>query len=77
MQYKSVGKYIRQKRTKFGIPLNEFAHDSMLEGATLCRMETKPQDIKVCYLAKVAKNFGMTLSEFIKEYEDSPYSKED
>lgn len=77
MKYNNVGKFIRRKRIEQGISLNECALNATVEGATLCRVETKPQDIKICWLAKIAAVFGMTLSEFMKEYENSQWAKEE
>jgi len=72
MQYVNVGKFIRRKRKEMNISLNTFALDSEVEVATLSRVETKNQGIKISFLAKIANNFGLTLSEFLAEYERSP-----
>lgn len=77
MQYRMVGNFIRRKRKEIGISLNSFAINAEVENATLCCAETKPQDIKICWLAKIASTFGMTLSEFIAEYENYPEAKEE
>ncbi len=71
MQYVNVGKFIRRKRKEMKISLNAFALDSEVEVSTLSRVETKPQNVNVRFLAKIAKNFGMTLSAFLEEYENS------
>lgn len=71
MQYDNFGEFIRKKREILGISLNKFALDNSIEPATLSRIETQKQDIKLSVLANIASGFNMTVSQLSKEYEDS------
>lgn len=69
MQYKNFGKFIRNKRKQLRISLNKFALQNDIEPAILSRVETLKQGISLVVLGKIAKGFGMNLSDLIKEYE--------
>lgn len=70
MQYSDLGKYIKLKRESCGVSLNRFAQDADVDCAILCRIENLKQGIKLSILEKIAKNFGQTPAEFLKEFED-------
>lgn len=71
MQYLEFGKFIRKKREalKHKPSLNEFALNNDIDPATLSRIETCKQGIKLTDIAKIANGFNMLASELIKEYE--------
>ena len=46
MQYKNLGKYIRNKRIKAGISLNNFAIQNDIELTVLSHIENEKEDIK-------------------------------
>lgn len=73
MQYKNVGKFLRKKRKDCGYTLQAFAKKAGIQSATLCRAEINDQDIRICWLAKVAQGFGISLAKLIKEYETSDF----
>ena len=63
MQYENLGKYIRQKREKIEISLNEFAITNDIDPAILSRIETLKQNIKLNVLEQ-------TPAEFLTEFEN-------
>ncbi len=71
MQYKLIGKYIRNKRIKAGISLNNFALANEIDPAILSRIENLQQNIKLNILEKIAKGFNQTPAEFLTEFENS------
>ena len=72
MQYLEFGKFIREKREALSPKrsLNEFALNNGLEPATLSRIETCKQGIKLTDIAKIAKGFNMLASKLLEEYEN-------
>ena len=70
MQYENLGKYIRQKREKIKISLNEFAIANDIDPAILSRIETLKQNIKLNVLEKIAQGFNQTPAEFLTEFEN-------
>ena len=76
MQYhQDISLYIKNKREAKGISLNEFAFNSELEPATLCRYENGKRGISLANLVKIAKGFGQTPSEFLAEFENKDSKK--
>ena len=71
MQYDEIGIFIRNKRKNAGFSLNAFALNNDIEPAILCRVEKQQQDVKYSILVKIAKGFGMKLSELIEEFENA------
>ena len=71
MQYKEFGKFLRHKREnlKPKISLNKFALNNDIEPATLSRIETMKQSIKLDTLGKLAEGYGVLASELLTEYE--------
>ena len=69
MQYKDLGKYIKEKRLAQKISLNEFALANDIEPAILCRIENLKQGIKLNVLFNIAKGFNKTPAEFLSEFE--------
>ena len=74
MQYENLGKYIRQKREKIKISLNEFAIAKDIDPAILSRIETLKQNIKLNVLEKIAQGFNQTPAEFLTEFEKEEIS---
>lgn len=71
MQYKQIGKYIRNKRVKTGASLNSFAVANEIDPAILSRIENLQQNIKLNILEKIANGFNQTPAEFLTEFENS------
>ncbi|MDD3150150.1 MAG: helix-turn-helix transcriptional regulator [Candidatus Gastranaerophilales bacterium] len=70
MQYhEKISSYIKQKREKIGLSLNEFCFENDLEPATLSRYENKKRRISLENLVKIAKGFNQTPAEFLSEFE--------
>ena len=69
MQYKEIGKFIRNKRVSAGITLNRFAIENDIEPAVLSRIENQKQDIKMTVLVKIANGFNVTPAEFLRDFE--------
>ena len=69
MQYKELGKFIKNKRLLAGITLNKFAIENEIKPAILSRIETSKQDIKVGILVKIANGFNTTPSKLLSEFE--------
>ncbi len=69
MQYKNLGKYIRQRRESLKISLNEFAIENDIDPAILSRIETLKQNIKLNILEKIAQGFNKTPAQFLTEFE--------
>ncbi len=69
MQYKELGKFIKNKRLLAGITLNKFAIENEIEPAILSRIENSKQDIKVGILVKIANGFNTTPSKLLSEFE--------
>ena len=69
MQYQNIGKYIKEKRIKTGISLNQFALQNEIEPAILSRIENQKQDIKLNVLIKIANGFKLQPSEFLQSFE--------
>lgn len=70
MQQHRFGTFLRNKRKKAGISLNKFAVENFIESATLSRIETNKQDIKLQTLLQIANGFDITASELLKEFEN-------
>lgn len=71
MQYYNFGNFIRLKREKLNISLNNFALNCGIDSATLSNFETCKSDILFMNMAKISKGFNMSLGELITEYENS------
>ncbi len=69
MQYKHLGKYIRNKRIKAGHTLNKFAFEIAMEPATLSRIENLKLAVKIDSLIKIASGFKLSPAEFLTEFE--------
>ena len=69
MQYKELGKFIKNKRLLAGITLNKFAIENEIEPAILSSIENSKQDIKVGILVKIANGFNTTPSKLLSEFE--------
>lgn len=69
MQYKYFGKFIRNKRRKLNISLNELAFNSEIEPASLSKFETQKSDILFSNFIKIAKGFNLTPAELLFEFE--------
>ena len=69
MQYKELGKFIKNKRLLAGITLNKFAIENEIKPAILSRIENSKQDIKVGILVKIANGFNTTPSKLLSEFE--------
>ena len=69
MDYKELGKYIREQRVKSGKSLNSFAIDIGIEPAILSRIENLKQNIKLNVLVKIASGFGKTPAVLLAEFE--------
>lgn len=63
------GKFVRRKRLESGMTLNKFAISADIDPAIISRIENGKQDTKLSVLAKIAKSFNLTLSEFLAEFE--------
>ncbi|MBQ7127179.1 helix-turn-helix transcriptional regulator [bacterium] len=70
MQYKEIGKFIKNKRLLTGATLNKFAIENDIEPAILSRIENLKQDIKLGTLVKIAKGLKITPAELLKEFEN-------
>ena len=71
MQYKNIGKYIKEERIKTGVSLNQFALQNEIEPAILSRIENQKQDIKLNVLIKIANGFKLKPSEFLQKFEQN------
>lgn len=69
MQYKDLGKFIKNKRLSTGATLNKFAIDNDIEPAILSRIENLKQDIKIGVLIKIANGFNSTPAKLLLEFE--------
>ena len=69
MQYKELGKFLKNKRLSAGITLNKFAIENEIEPAILSRVENLKQDIKMGVLVKIAKGFKSTPAKLLSEFE--------
>ncbi|MDY6310655.1 MAG: helix-turn-helix transcriptional regulator [Cyanobacteriota bacterium] len=69
MQYDKLGKFIKYKRETLGVSLNKFAIEAEIDPAILSRIENLKQGIKLGVLENISSAFGLTLSQFFKEYE--------
>lgn len=72
MQYKELGKFLKNKRLSAGITLNKFAIENEIEPAILSRVENLKQDIKMGVLVKIAKGFNSTPAKLLSEFENNP-----
>lgn len=70
MQYKELGKYIKNKRLELGITLNKFAVECEVDSAILSRIENLKQDIKMNVLQKISHGFGVTPAKFLTKFEE-------
>ena len=77
MQYDNLGAFIKSKRENLypNLSLNEFALNIDVDSSTLSKIENNKQGMNKNTLVKIASGFGLLLSEFIKEYELSKYSR--
>lgn len=69
MQYKNIGKYVKDKRLTQNLTLNRFAFNCGIEPASLSRFENGKSDILLENFAKIANGFGLTPSELLAEFE--------
>lgn len=69
MQYNELGLYIKNKRIQEAKSLNEFAFENDVDPAILSRIENLKQDIKLGVLKKIARGFGLTPAEFLRDFE--------
>ena len=69
MQYKKLGKFVRDKREKLKISLNEFSFNANIEPATLSNFETGKSGVAFDTLIKIAHGFNQTAGEFLIEFE--------
>lgn len=69
MQYNKLGIFIKEKRIKLGIGLNQFAFDIGVDSAIISRIENRKQNIKLNVLEKIAKKYGQSPAEFLTEFE--------
>ena len=65
-----LAEYIRFRREQAGFSLNKFAIEAEMESATLSRNETNVNEVKIDNLAKIAKVYNQSLSEFLKDFEE-------
>ena len=70
MQQFDLRDYIKLKRTKLGLKLNNFAFKNDIDPSILSRLENKKFDLKYPVLEKIEKGFSMTPGEFLLEYEN-------
>ena len=71
MRYSNrLAEYIRFRREQAGFSLNKFAIEEEMESATLSRNETNVNEVKIDNLAKIAKVYSQSLSEFLKDFEE-------
>ena len=71
MRYSNrLAEYIRFRREQAGFSLNKFAIEEEMESATLSRNETNVNEVKIDNLAKIAKVYNQSLSEFLKDFEE-------
>jgi len=77
MQYDNLGLFIKSKREKMypELSLNEFALNIGVDSSTLSKIENQKQGMNKNTMVKFARGFKMLLSDFVKEYELSDYSK--
>lgn len=71
MQYSKFGQFIKRKYESIGYSLNEFAFHCEIEPASLSRFGNGKSDLYFQNVVKIAKGFGMPLSELLSEYENS------
>lgn len=69
--YKNISSYIKERRLKQGLSLNEFCFENGLEPATLSRYENGKRKINLPNLVKIAKGFNQTVAEFLTEFENT------
>ena len=65
-----LGAYIRFRRENAEISLNKFAIEVEMESSTLSRNENNISDINIDNIAKIAKFYNQSVSEFLKNFED-------
>lgn len=70
MQYSDLGEFIKSKRLQKGLSLNKLAMEAEIDPAILCRIENLKQGIKLNILADISNAFDLTVSEFLREYEN-------
>lgn len=70
-QGKDIHTYIREKRLKQGLSLNEFCFNNEIEPATLSRYENGKRKISLHNLSKIANGFNQTPGEFLTEFEQN------
>ncbi len=68
--YKNIYSYIKERRLKTGLSLNQFCFENDLEPATLSRYENGKRSINLFNLVKIANGFNQTLSEFLADFEN-------
>lgn len=72
MQYHELlAEFIKFKRKGNGTSLNNYAIMNEIEPSTLSRIENHKLEIKMSNLSKIANGFGMSPSEFLKEFENT------
>lgn len=77
MQYDNFGLFIKSKRERMypELSLNEFALNIGVDSSTLSKIENQKQGMNKNTMVKFACGFNMLLSDFIREYELSDYSR--
>ena len=70
MDYKLLGSYIKKRRKKLSVSLNQFAIFVDLDPAILSRIENSKQNIKLNVLEKIALGFKSTPAKFLIEFEN-------
>ena len=70
MQYRELGKYIKNKRLEQGFTLNKFAVECEIDPAILSRIENLKQDIKMNVLQNISCGFGVTPAKFLAKFEE-------
>ena len=64
-------KYTKKRRLEAKYSLNKFCFDAEIEPASLSRYENGQRKISLEALIKIAKVYNQSLSEFLKDFENS------
>ncbi len=74
MQYnEKLANYLKFIRKQKYIKLNSFAYKNGIEPSTLSRIENNLLEIKISVLEKIAKGYGKTPSQLLKDFEESEF----
>ena len=74
MQYnEKLANYLKFIRKQKYIKLNSFANKNGIEPSTLSRIENNLLEIKISVLEKIAKGYGKTPSQLLKDFEESEF----